>query len=316
MRSSEATTVNDHQLLATLARSVTRAAVITPDKLRLIVATLLAGGHVLLEDVPGIGKTLVAKALARSLDASFRRVQCTPDLLPADVTGGAIYDQREGRFTFVPGPVFANVVLVDEINRASPRTQSSLLESMAEGQVTVDGQTHMLPQPFFIMATQNPLEMAGTFALPEAQLDRFLIRLSLGYPSYEDEVRILEREEHDEPLLLVEPVVTVNDLLRMQAAVRAGDVVRPLNEYIVRVVGETRVHPEAVLGVSPRGAAALQRLAQAVALMHGRTFVIPDDIRLAAPAVMAHRMLARDRRAETAEAVVADVLRRVPVPVG
>ena len=316
MRSSEATTVNDHQLLATLARSVTRAAVITPDKLRLIVATLLAGGHVLLEDVPGIGKTLVAKALARSLDASFRRVQCTPDLLPADVTGGAIYDQREGRFTFVPGPVFANVVLVDEINRASPRTQSSLLESMAEGQVTVDGQTHMLPQPFFIMATQNPLEMAGTFALPEAQLDRFLIRLSLGYPSYEDEVRILEREEHDEPLLLVEPVVTVNDLLRMQAAARAVDVVRPLKEYIVRVVGETRVHPEAVLGVSPRGAAALQRLAQAVALMHGRTFVIPDDIRLAAPAVMAHRMLARDRRAETAEAVVADVLRRVPVPVG
>ena len=317
MTSIEPTTlINDQQLLATLGASVNRAAVITPAKLRLILAAMLAGGHVLLEDVPGIGKTLVAKALARSLDASFRRVQCTPDLLPADVTGGSIYDQREGRFTFVPGPVFANIVLVDEINRASPRTQSSLLESMAEGQVTVDGQTHMLPQPFYIMATQNPLEMAGTFALPEAQLDRFLIRLSLGYPSYEDEVQILEREEHDDPLLLVEPVVTVSDLLRMQASARAVDVVRPLKEYIVRVVAETRVHPEAVLGVSPRGGAALQRLSQAVALIHGRSFVTPDDIRQAAPAVMAHRMLARDRRVETAEAVVADVLRRVPVPVG
>jgi MoxR-like ATPase len=308
--------VANRQLLAKLGESITRAAVIGPEKLRLIVAAMLAGGHVLMEDVPGIGKTLVAKALARSLDASFRRVQCTPDLLPADITGGAIYDQHEGRFTFVPGPVFANVVLVDEINRASPRTQSSLLESMAEGQVTVDGQTHTLPQPFFIMATQNPLEMAGTFALPEAQLDRFLIRLSLGYPSHEDEVTILEREEHDDPLRWVEPVVTVADLLQMQAAARAVDVVRPLKEYIVRVVAETRIHPEAVLGVSPRGGAALQRMAQSVALIHGRSFVIPDDIRAAAPAVMAHRMLARDRRVETAEAVVADVLRHVPVPVG
>lgn len=317
MRTSEpSTSVANRQLLAKLGESITRAAVIGPEKLRLIVAAMLAGGHVLMEDVPGIGKTLVAKALARSLDASFRRIQCTPDLLPADVTGGAIYDQREGRFTFVPGPVFANVVLVDEINRASPRTQSSLLESMAEGQVTVDGQTHTLPQPFFIMATQNPLEMAGTFALPEAQLDRFLIRLSLGYPSHEDEVTILEREEHDDPLRWVEPVVTVADLLQMQAAARAVDVVRPLKEYIVRVVAETRTHPEAVLGVSPRGGAALQRMAQSMALIHGRSFVIPDDIRAAAPAVMAHRMLARDRRVETAEAVVADVLRHVPVPVG
>jgi MoxR-like ATPase len=269
--------VSHHELIERLTESVTQAAVIHPHKLHLILAAMLAQGHVLLEDVPGIGKTLVAKAMARSLHASFKRVQCTPDLLPGDITGGAIFNQREGRFEFVQGPIFANVVLVDEINRASPRTQSSLLESMAEGQVTADGYTHKLPQPFFIIATQNPLEMAGTFPLPEAQLDRFLVQLSLGYPSYEDEIGILEREEHDDPLELVEPVLDLDDILTLQHAARSVAVVRPLKEYIVQLVA-------------------------------------PDDIKTAAAPVMAHRMMTRDRRQETAVQVVVEVLQTIRVP--
>jgi len=269
----------------------------------------------LLEDAPGLGKTLVAKALAYSLHGSFKRVQCTPDLLPSDITGSALYNQREQRFEFIPGPIFANVVLVDEINRASPRTQSSLLESMAEGQVTSDGFTHELARPFFILATQNPVEMAGTFPLPEAQLDRFLIRLSLGYPSYADEVMILEREEHTDPLDGLRPAVDLKDIAALQSAARAVNVVRPLKEYIVRLAEATRHHPEAVLGLSPRGGVALQKCAQAIALLRDRTFVTPDDIKSVAPAVMNHRLLSRDRRPETAEAIVKHALKEVPVPV-
>lgn len=197
------------------------AVVIDRQKLTMMLAALLAKGHVLLEDVPGIGKTLVAKALARTIHAQFKRIQCTPDLLPGDITGGAIYNQREQKFEFVPGPIFGNIVLVDEINRASPRTQSSLLESMAEGQVTSDGFTHPLPQPFFIIATQNPIEMAGTFPLPEAQLDRFLVMMNLGYPDYEDEVGILEREEHADPLEQMQAVVNLDEISALQGAARA-----------------------------------------------------------------------------------------------
>lgn len=298
-----------------LMDSVRAGVVIDPDKLKLIVAALLAGGHVLLEDVPGIGKTLVAKALARSLHGTFKRVQCTPDLLPGDVTGSAIYNQREQRFEFVPGPIFANVVLVDEINRASPRTQSSLLESMAEGQVTTDGVTRPLERPFFLIATQNPVEMAGTFPLPEAQLDRFLVALSLGYPSFEDEVSILEREEHSDPLEVIEPTVTLEDILQLQRETLAVSVSRSLKEYIVRLTSATRAHSEVVLGVSPRGGAALQRCAQALALIHHRSYVTPDDIKLAARAVMPHRMMTRDRQPETAAAVIEQVLAQVRVPV-
>ncbi|GAB4508993.1 MAG: MoxR family ATPase [Anaerolineae bacterium] len=302
--------------LHTLMDNVRRAIVIDPPKLELIVAALLAKGHVLLEDVPGLGKTLVAKALAGSLHASFKRIQCTPDLLPGDITGSAIYNQREQRFEFIKGPLFAHVVLVDEINRASPRTQSSLLESMAEGQVTGDGVTYDLPQPFFIMATQNPIEMAGTFPLPEAQLDRFLISLSLGYPDFEDEVTILEREEHGNPLDALEPVLEVADVLYLQAAAREVEVVRHLKEYIVQLNTATRTHPEVVLGMSPRAGVALQRLAQSLALLRGRAFVTPDDIKQAAPAVMGHRLLTRDRRMETAQAVIADILKTTRVPLG
>ncbi|MBZ0283925.1 MAG: MoxR family ATPase [Anaerolineae bacterium] len=301
--------------IARLVNALRGAVVIDDQKLRLIVAALLAKGHVLLEDVPGIGKTLVAKALARSIHATFKRIQCTPDLLPGDITGGAIYNQREQKFEFVQGPIFGNIVLVDEINRASPRTQSSLLESMAEGQVTSDGFTHTLPQPFFIIATQNPVEMAGTFPLPEAQLDRFLVALNLGYPSYEDEVGILEREEHADPLESVQAAVTLEDITALQNAARAVDVVRPLKEYIVQLSVATRTHPDVVVGVSPRGGAAMQRLVQSLALIRGRTFATPDDVKAAAPAVMAHRLLTRDRRLETAHEIIAQVLNDVRVPV-
>ena len=298
-----------------LKDTVQSAVVVDTTKLELILAALFAQGHVLLEDVPGIGKTLVAKALAYSLHGSFKRVQCTPDLLPSDITGSTIYNQREQRFDFVPGPIFANVVLVDEINRASPRTQSSLLESMAEGQVTSDGFTHELARPFFIIATQNPVEMAGTFPLPEAQLDRFLVMLNLGYPKYEDEVMILEREEHHDPLDDLRPAIDLKDVIALQDAARAVDIVRPLKEYIVRLAAATRAHPDAVLGLSPRGGVALQKCAQAMALIHQRTFVTPDDIKTVAPAVMAHRVLSRDRRSETAREIVAQALKEVAVPV-
>lgn len=304
-----------HKSIAQLMDAVDQAVVIQPCKLKLILAALLARGHVLLEDVPGIGKTLAAKALARSVHATFKRIQCTPDLLPSDITGSAIYNQREQQFDFVPGPIFANVVLVDEINRASPRTQSSLLECMEESQVTSDGFTHTLEQPFFVIATQNPVEVAGTFPLPEAQLDRFLVMIDLGYPEFEDEVTILEREEHTDPLEAIESVLGLQDIVRLQEAALAVDVVRPLKEYMVRLTAATRVHPEVVLGVSPRGGVALQRCAQALALIHDRSFVTADDIKKAAPAVMAHRLLTRDRRSETAREIVAHVMSKTPVPV-
>lgn len=306
--------VDSGAVISRLFGTVQQAAVIRPEKLELIVAALLARGHVLIEDVPGIGKTLVAKALARSIHATFKRIQCTPDLLPGDITGGAIFNQREGRFEFVPGPIFANVVLVDEINRASPRTQSSLLESMAEGQVTSDGFTRRLEPPFFLMATQNPIEMAGTFPLPEAQLDRFLVALSLGYPEFEEEVGILEREEHHDPLDGVEASVTLDEVLGMQQAAREISVMRSLKEYIVQIAGATRSHPDVVVGVSPRGGAALQRCAQSLALIRGRAFVTPDDIKTAARGVMPHRLMTRDRRAETAASVIEETLAGIRVP--
>lgn len=306
---------NTRTIITRLMQNVQRAIVIDDDKLELILAALLARGHILLEDVPGLGKTLVAKTLAGSLHASFKRIQCTPDLLPSDITGSAIYNQRDQKFEFVQGPIFGNIVLVDEINRASPRTQSSLLESMAEGQVTGDGYTHRLPNPFFILATQNPIEMAGTFPLPEAQLDRFLVSLSMGYPEYADEVTILEREEHGNPLDDVKPVLDIDDVLRLQEAARAVNVVRSLKEYIVQLNTATRTHPDIVLGISPRGGVALQRCAQALALIKGRTFVTPDDIKQVTPAIMGHRLLTRDRRNETAQEVITHILKTIPVPV-
>ena len=219
------------ELIERLSAAILAGAVVETGKLRLILAALIARGHLLLEDVPGVGKTLVAKALAKSLATDFKRIQCTPDLLPSDVTGSSLYDQRRQEFVFVPGPLFAHVALVDEINRATPRTQSSLLEAMAEGQITTDGVTRLLEQPFFVIATQNPVETVGTFPLPEAQLDRFLFSLSLGYPGYESEVLILEREEHDNPLDGIQPALALDDVLRLQESVLRVEVARPIKEY-------------------------------------------------------------------------------------
>jgi MoxR-like ATPase len=298
-----------------LVANVERAVVVDPGRFELMLAALLAQGHVLLEDVPGTGKTMIAKALARSVHAEFKRVQCTPDLLPSDITGSAIYNQRDQSFEFVAGPVFGNIVLVDEINRASPRTQSSLLEAMAERQVTSDGFTRTLPDPFFLIATQNPVEMSGTFPLPEAQLDRFLMMLNLGYPEYEDEVTILEREEHTNPLESVQPILELDDVIALQMAARAVDVVRPLKEYIVQLNAATRTHPDVVLGMSPRAGVAMQRATQALALIRGRNYATPDDIKAVALAVMPHRVMARDRRTETSRDIITSLLDRVPVPV-
>jgi MoxR-like ATPase len=303
------------ELIARLSANVRAAAVVTPEKLELILAAFVARGHLLLEDVPGIGKTLVAKALAKSLAADFKRVQCTPDLLPSDITGSSLYDQRRQEFIFVPGPLFAHVVLVDEINRATPRTQSSLLEALAEGQVTTDGVTRSLGQPFFVIATQNPVETAGTFPLPEAQLDRFLFSLSLGYPGEAAELVILEREEHANPLDAIQSVLSLDDVLSLQEAAQRVDVARPVKEYIVRLVGATRGHPDVILGVSPRGGVAVQRAAQGMALMQGRDFVTPDDVKAVAPAAMAHRLITRTRGLEAGQAVVVELLGRIEVPV-
>jgi MoxR-like ATPase len=300
--------------LQPLINALRDVVVVDSARLELLLASLLAGGHVLLEDMPGVGKTLLAKALARSLDASFKRIQCTPDLLPSDITGGAIFNQRDAQFQFIAGPLFAQIVLVDEINRASPRTQSSLLEAMAEGQVSIDGETHRLPRPFFVIATQNPIEMAGTFPLPEAQLDRFLVSLKLGYPSFEDEVTILEREEHQDPFAKLQASLSMADIAQLQAQVREVTLTRPLKEYIVRLATATRTHKQAVLGISPRAGVALQRLAQALAFLRGRHFVTPDDIKGAFPAVASHRLLTRDRRPETAQALVNDVLAQTSIP--
>jgi len=300
--------------LRRLNDAVRAAVVIEPARLELILMALLASGHILLEDNPGMGKTLLAKAIARLLQASFKRIQCTPDLLPSDISGGSIYNQREQAFEFMAGPIFAHIVLVDEINRASPRTQSSLLEAMAEGQVSSDGISHELPRPFFVMATQNPIEMAGTFPLPEAQLDRFFIALDLGYPSFSDEVTILEREEHDDPLAKLEPLLSMGDVLALQTQVRNISVARPLKEYIVSLAQATRSHPEATLGLSPRAGVALQRGAQALALLRGRAFVTPDDIKAAFPAIGGHRILTRDRRSASARTLLLDTLQRVRVP--
>ncbi|MCG3211590.1 MAG: hypothetical protein FOGNACKC_05236 [Anaerolineae bacterium] len=304
------------RLIDQLQDNVTRVAVVEPRKLRLILATILAGGHLLLEDVPGVGKTLVAKAVARSVSASFKRIQCTPDLLPSDITGTSIYNQKQQEFVFIPGPLFAQFVLVDEINRATPRTQSSLLESMAEQQVTVDGRRYPLDQPFFLIATQNPVETAGTFPLPEAQLDRFLISLSLGYPQFAAEVTILEREEHQDPLDTVDAVISPADILRLQELVRKIGVVRPLKEYIIQLLTATRNHPDILLGVSPRGGVALQRAAQGMALLNHRDFVTPDDIKTVAPGVLTHRLITHERSSELQHSLIGGILSTVPVPLG
>jgi len=284
-----------------------------------IVVGLLCQGHVLIEDVPGVGKTVLARSLAKSLGCSFNRLQFTPDMLPSDVTGVSIYDQAKHVFEFRPGPVFAQIVLVDEINRATPKTQAALLESMEEKQVTVDGVTHTLPSPFMVLATQNPIEYEGTFPLPEAQLDRFLLRVRLGYPNQADEIEILDRQQLQHPIETLEAVITVEELQAAMKEIKKVYVSKPIKRYVVDLVNRTRQSQDVYLGASPRGSLALFRTGQAVAAMAGRDFVLPDDIKSLAVPVLAHRVIvgpAARLRELSAEKIVDEILDNLPVPGG
>ncbi len=297
--------------------NIQRVIVGKSDRVELLLVALLAGGHVLLEDVPGTGKTLLAKSLARSLDCNFARIQFTPDLLPSDLTGIHFFNQKRSEFEFRPGPVFTNVLLADEINRATPRTQSSLLECMEERQVTIDGETRLLAEPFVVMATQNPVESQGTFPLPEAQLDRFLLRLRLGYPTADEGVEILARFAHDSPQATLTPVFSAEDVRAAQAHCRRVGIARDLLRYIVAIADASRAHPDVTLGISPRGTRALVSAAQALACIRGRDFVLPDDIKELAEPVLAHRIVVGTRsriRRDPEAAIVRAILEEVPVP--
>ena len=281
-------------------------------------AALFSAGHILVEDVPGIGKTTLARSLAYSLDCEFRRIQFTPDLMPSDITGIHYYNQHNGQFEFRPGPIISQVVLADEINRATPRTQSALLEAMAERQVTVDQDTVQLPAPFLVLATQNPIELEGTFPLPEAQIDRFLLRLRLGYPSEDDETAMLERFEDADPLGSLGPVASADDVLRIQALVRQVYIDPVLRNYLVQVIRATREHPDVELGASPRATLGLYRCAQALAGIRGQEYVTPDDIKTLATPALAHRIILKSMarlRERSQESVISEVLEAQTVPV-
>lgn len=289
------------------------------DAIELIVVSLLCEGHVLLEDVPGSGKTMLARSMAVSLGNSFKRIQCTPDLLPNDITGVSIFNQKSGEFEFRAGPIFVNILLADEINRATPRTQSALLEAMQEQQVTVDGVTRELPRPFLVLATQNPVEYEGTFPLPEAQLDRFLMRLSLGYPSPQDERQILINLWREHPITKLESIVDGNQMPALQKLVWDVHVDETLQDYIVRLAAATRSHPDLALGISPRGSLALFKAAQALAAVRGRDHVLPDDIKYLAPVTLPHRFIVTpeaELRGRNAKAILDDVLENTVLDLG
>ena len=296
--------------------NVSRVIVGKEDAIKLVLCAILARGHILLEDVPGTGKTVMAKSLAKSLDADFARIQFTPDLLPTDVTGLSIWDAKAGEFTFKPGPVFTNILLADEINRATPRTQSALLECMEERQVTESGVTRKLAEPFLVIATQNPVEIQGTFPLPEAQLDRFLVRLKMGYPDTQGAMQILRRFISQSPLEELQPVVKREEIVEAQKALKDVEASTPVMAYITALCERTRQFEQVQLGVSPRGMLALLRASQAHALVEGRDFVTPDDVRAMAEPVLAHRIVVRGMygRSGQGELIVAEALKSTPVP--
>ena len=299
-----------------LRANIAKVVVGKEDVVDKVLAALLAGGHVLLEDVPGTGKTLLSRALAASMDGRFSRIQFTPDLLPADVTGMAVFSPKSENFTFKPGPIFANIVLADEINRATPRAQSAMLECMEEKQVSSDGTTYPLPAPFFVIATQNPVETQGTFPLPEAQLDRFMVQLSMGYPTREEQTEILQRFMQESPQESLRPVANAEQIAQAQKAVRSVRVAPELLDYIGALCEKTRALDDALLGASPRAALALMRVSQSLAAIRGRDYVTPEDIKTMAEPVLAHRLILRTaygRRGRAAEAV-GEVLASVPVP--
>jgi MoxR-like ATPase len=310
---------NAQSFAAIVSDNVEKVIVGKRSVIELLLVALLCEGHILLEDVPGVGKTMLARSLATSLKGQYKRVQCTPDLLPNDVTGVSIFNQRSGEFEFRPGPIFANVLLVDEINRATPRTQSALLEAMQEQQVSVDGVTYALPRPFLVMATQNPIEYEGTFPLPEAQLDRFLMKVSVGYPSLPDERKLLVHLSREHPVTHLQPVVDGAQLLDLQRQVWDIHVDDSLQEYIVQLVAATRAHRDLLLGASPRASLALFKASQALAAINGRDHVIPDDIQRLVPVILAHRLIAApeaELRGRTAAIILQDIITSIPLELG
>jgi MoxR-like ATPase len=303
----------------TLIQNIEKVIVGKTDTVKFVLVGLLARGHILIEDVPGVGKTTLARALAKSIDCEFRRIQFTPDLLPSDVVGVSVFDQKESRFKFHQGPLFANVVLADEINRTAPRTQSALLEAMNDFQVSVDGVTHALPGPFIVLATENPIEYAGTYPLPEAQLDRFMLRVSLGYPDRDSEREMLKRNRGSHPLEKLESVIHAREVQELQQIVRGVALQDSLLDYILEIATKTRDAKGFALGVSPRGCEMLRDAARAYAVLEGREYVLPDDIKKLAPAVLGHRVISRNRDIgggrKEADTLLAEIIDEVPVPI-
>jgi MoxR-like ATPase len=310
---------HDRSGLDRLSEQLNAVVVGKPEPIRMALVALLAEGHVLIEDVPGVGKTLLARAIAVSIDSPFRRIQFTPDLLPSDILGSSVYSSGTGEFLFKPGPIFANVILADEINRTTPRTQSALLEAMSDGQASIEGTTHILPKPFFVMATQNPFEFEGTYVLPESQLDRFMLRIKMGYPARSEERRILTMHRQGAPVESLNPVISGEEIVRLQHQVRQVRVEDSVADYLLEIVRATRENEDLRVGVSTRGALTLYRAAQAFAFLNGRDFVVPDDIKGLVGPVLAHRIVGKSflqaGEFAAAEAILRDIVDRLEVPV-
>jgi MoxR-like ATPase len=307
-----------HERIRALETNINEVVLGKPEVVRLCVVALIAGEHILLEDVPGVGKTLLGKALARSIDGHFNRIQFTPDLLPSDIVGSSLFNAKTNEFVYRNGPIFANIVLADEINRTTPRTQSALLESMSEGQVSADGETYRLPRPFMVIATQNPFEFEGTYPLPESQLDRFLMRISVGYPNREDELRLFASHRHGEPVEQLHPVIHGDDVLRLQVAARTVTMEESIQNYLLDLVEATRALDEVHVGVSTRGALALYRAAQSMALVQGRGYVVPDDVKQLAVPVLSHRVINKNSpyggQREMNESLIDKLVGRIAAP--
>lgn len=307
-----------HPVIARITDNIEEVIIGKREEVTLCLVALLAQGHVLLEDVPGVGKTMMVRALAKSINATFKRIQFTPDLMPSDVTGISIYNPKELKFEYRPGPIMGNIVLADEINRTSPKTQSALLESLEEGHITIDGTTMPLPKPFMVLATQNPIEYEGTYSLPEAQLDRFLLKIKMGYPTPAEEVKVLGNVAAIHPIERIEPVLMLHELLQLQEQVKEVFVDETIKTYIVGIANSTRNHPSVYLGVSPRGSIALMKAARAYAFIRGRDFVIPDDVKYLTPFVFGHRIILTSEASYkhfSVHEIVAEIINHVQVPV-